>query len=126
MSKPLEWVGSAYKDLVAMPEEVQDTFGYGLHLAQDGGKHQDAKPFTQAGGGVMEIIEDNDGKTYRAMYTAKLANAVYVLHCFQKKSKSGVATPKQDAALVQQRLKAALAHSKAAISKAAAPPRKLS
>lgn len=126
MSKQLRWVGSTHKDLVAMPEAVQDTFGYALHLAQEGSKHPDAKPFTQAGGGVMEIVEDDDGNTFRAMYTAKLPNAVYVLHCFQKKSKSGIATPKQDIALVEQRLKAAIAHSKAAMNKAATPPRKSS
>lgn len=123
MSKPREWVGSSYKDLTALPDDVQDTFGYALDLAQRGLKHDNAKPFTQAGGGVMEVVEDDDGNTYRAMYTAKLANAVYVLHCFQKKSKSGKATPREHVALIEQRLKAAEAHSKQIMSKVA--PRKL-
>lgn len=117
MSKPLEWVGSSYKDLTALPDDVQDTFGYALDLAQRGLKHDNAKPFTQAGGGVMEVVEDDDGNTYRAMYTAKLPNAVYVLHCFQKKSKSGKATPREHVALIEQRLKAAEAHSKQIMSK---------
>jgi len=119
MSKPLEWVGSSYKDLTALPERAQNTFGYALDLAQRGQKHDDAKPFTQAGGGVMEVVEDDDGNTYRAMYTAKLPNAVYVLHCFQKKSKSGKATPREDVALIELRLKAAEAHSKQVMSKIA-------
>ncbi|MDR3416085.1 MAG: type II toxin-antitoxin system RelE/ParE family toxin [Nevskia sp.] len=121
----MDWLvlfGSSYKDLSALPDDVQDTFGYALDLAQRGLKHDHAKPFTQAGGGVMEVVEDDDGKTYRAMYTAKLPNAVYVLHCFQKKSKSGKATPREDVALIEQRLKAAEAHSKQVISKAV--PRK--
>ena len=117
MSKPLEWVGSSYKDLTALSEEVQDTFGYALDLAQRGLKHDDAKPFVQAGDGVMEVVEDHDGNTYRAMYTAKLPNAVYVLHCFQKKSKSGKSTPREDIALIELRLKAAKAHSKQVIAK---------
>ncbi len=71
---------------------------------------------------TMEVVEDDDGKTYRAMFTAKLPNAVYVLHCFQKKSKSGKATPREDVALIEPRLKAAEAHSKQVMSKAV--PRK--
>ena len=117
MSKPLEWVGSSYKDLSALPEAVQDTFGYALDLAQRGLKHDDAKPFTQGGDGVMESVEDDDGNTYRAMYIAKLPNAVYVLHCFQKKSKSGRATPREDVALIELRLKAAKDHSQQVMAK---------
>jgi phage-related protein len=116
MSKPLEWVGSSYKDLVALPEDVQDTFGYALDLAQRELKHDGAKSFTQVGGGVMEVVEDYDGNAYRAMYTAKLPNAVYVLHCFQKKSKSGKATPRKDVGLIELRLKAAQDHSKQVMS----------
>lgn len=117
MSKPLEWVGSSHKDLNALPEAVQDTFGYALDLAQRGLKHDDAKPFTQGGDGVMESVEDDDGNTYRAMYIAKLPNAVYVLHCFQKKSKSGRATPREDVALIELCLKAAKDHSQQVMAK---------
>lgn len=110
-SKPLLWVGSAKKDLQAMPGEVQDTFGYALHLAQTGGKHVQAKPLKGFGSaGVLEVVESEAGSTYRAVYTVKIAGAVYVLHCFQKKSTSGIATPKPDMDLVRERLKAALAH----------------
>ena len=109
--KPLLWVGSAKKDLLAMPGEVQDTFGYALHLAQTGGKHIQAKPLKGFGSaGVLEVVESEAGSTYRAVYTVKIAGAVYVLHCFQKKSTSGAATPKPNMDLVRERLKAALAH----------------
>jgi phage-related protein len=117
VSKPLEWVGSSYKDLTSLPETVQDTFGYALDLAQRGLKHDDAKSFTQAGDGVMEVVEDEDSNTYRAMYTARLRNAIYVLHCFQKKSKSGKATPREDLAVIELRLKAAKDHSKRVTAK---------
>lgn len=109
--KPLLWVGSSKKDLQAMPGEVQDTFGYALHLAQRGGKHAQAKPLKGFGSaGVLEVVESEAGSTYRAVYTVKIAGAVYVLHCFQKKSTSGIATPKPDMDLVRDRLKAAFAH----------------
>jgi phage-related protein len=97
----LEWVGSSYKDLTALLEAVQDTFGYALDLAQRGLKHDVAKSLGQAGDGVIEVVEDEDGNTYRAMYTARLPNAIYVLHCFQKKSKSGKATPREDVAVIE-------------------------
>ena len=109
--KPLLWVGSSKKDLQALPPEVQDTFGYALHLAQMGDKHGSAKPLKGFGSaGVLEIVEDLASNTYRAVYTVRIAEAVYVLHCFQKKSTSGVATPKPDLDLIRERLKAALAH----------------
>lgn len=110
-SKPLLWVGSSKKDLQAMPDEVQDSFGYALHLAQTGAKHAHAKPLKGFGSaGVLEVVESEAGSTYRAVYTVKVAAAVYVLHCFQKKSTSGIATPKPDLDLIRERLKAALAH----------------
>lgn len=94
-----------------MPRDVQDTFGYALHLAQTGGKHVQAKPLKGFGSaGVLEVVESEAGSTYRAVYTVKIAATVYVLHCFQKKSVSGIATPKPDMDLVRERLKAALAH----------------
>ncbi|QDW51044.1 addiction module toxin RelE [Burkholderia sp. KBS0801] len=112
-TKPLYWLGSARKDLKAMPEAVQDTFGYALYLAQTGRKHDQAKPLRGFGSaGVLEIVESEDNGTYRAVYTVKLGNSVYVLHCFQKKSSSGIATPKPDGDLVRERLKAAEAHAK--------------
>ena len=85
MVKPLEWVASAKKDLMAMPSEVVDVFGFALHVAQHGGKHLQAKPLKGFGSaGVLEIVEDDDGSTYRAVYTVRFGNALYVLHCFQK------------------------------------------
>ncbi|MBI1889635.1 MAG: type II toxin-antitoxin system RelE/ParE family toxin [Burkholderiales bacterium] len=108
--RPLRWVGSSKKDLSAMPEDVQDTFGYALHLAQTGGKHSQAKPLKGFGGaGVLEVVEDHQGDTYRAVYTVRYASAVYVVHCFQKKSTSGIATPKPDMDLIEARLKAVAA-----------------
>jgi phage-related protein len=107
LPKPLRWVGSSKKDLMAMPEEVQDVFGYALHLAQSGQKHPDSKPLKGFGGaGVLEVIEDFQGDAYRAVYTVRVPGAVYVLHCFQKKSTQGIATPKHDVELIKSRLKA--------------------
>lgn len=111
--KPLYWVASSRKDLKALPEEVQDVFGYALYLAQTGTKHDQVKPLKGFGGaGVLEVVEDYHGDTYRAVYTIKLADAVYVLHCFQKKSTQGIATPKPDLDLIRERLKVAEAHAK--------------
>ncbi|MFN0164595.1 MAG: type II toxin-antitoxin system RelE/ParE family toxin [Burkholderiales bacterium] len=106
--KPVKWVGSAKRDLDAMPEDVKDVFGHAIDLAQAGGKHQDAKVLTGFGSaGVLEVVEDHQGDAYRAVYTVRFAGWVYVLHCFQKKSKSGIATPKTDLDLIDSRLKAA-------------------
>lgn len=94
--KPLFWVASSKKDLQEMPDAVQDTFGYALHLAQIGKKADTAKPLKGFGSaGVLEVVEDQKGDTYRAVYTVKFANAVYVVHCFQKKSTKGIETPSQ-------------------------------
>ena len=106
--KPLIWVGSSKKDLLAQPGEVVDVFGYGLHLAQIGLKHPDAKPLSGFGSaGVLEIVEDWRGETYRAVYTVRIKSAVYVLHVFQKKSRHGTATPRADVELIRERLKKA-------------------
>jgi len=106
--KPVIWIGSAKADLSAFPEEVKDSIGFALYVAQQGGKHSDAKPLKGfAGAGVLEIIEDHDGDTYRAVYTVRLAGRVYVLHSFQKKSKSGISTPKPEVNLIKTRLKRA-------------------
>ena len=110
--KKLVWIASARKDLVDMPRDVQDTFGYALHLAQTGKKHDQAKPLKGFGSaGVLEVIEDDSGSTYRAVYTVRFRASVYVLHCFQKKSTRGIATSKPDLDLIRERLKAAQAHS---------------
>lgn len=91
-----------------MPEEVQDIFGYALYLAQIGQKHDDAKPLKGFGSaGVLEVVEDWHGDTYRAVYTVRFAAAVYVLHVFQKKARKGIETPKHEIALIRERLKAA-------------------
>ena len=109
--KPLFWIGSSWSDLKDCPDEVQDFIGYALHWAQRGGKSPDAKPLQGFGGaGVLEIVDDFDGNTYRAMYTVRFAGAVYALHVFQKKSRKGIATPKQDIELVKARLKRAEGH----------------
>jgi phage-related protein len=111
--KPLHWVGSSKKDLLTMPGDVIDVFGFALHLAQTGKKHEQAKPLRGFGGAsVLEVVEDHVGGTYRAVYTVKIADAVYVLHCFQKKSNQGIETPKQEMDLIRERLKAAQAHAK--------------
>ncbi|MGM0633767.1 MAG: type II toxin-antitoxin system RelE/ParE family toxin [Pseudomonadota bacterium] len=109
----LYWVGSARKDLKRLPDPVQDTFGYALHLAQSGGHHEQAKVLKGFHGtGVMEVVEDHDGNAYTAVYTVRFADAVYVLHCFQKKSPSGIRTTRNDTELIRQRLKVAEQHSK--------------
>jgi len=111
MVKPLEWVASSKKDLMSMPSDVVDVFGFALHVAQHGGKHSQAKPLKGFGSaGVLEVVEDDDGNTYRAVYTVRFDHAVYVLHCFQKKSHKGIATPKQDIDLIRDRLKLAQHH----------------
>lgn len=98
-----------------MPSDVVDVFGFALHMAQTGKKHEQAKPLKGFGGAsVLEVVEDHMGDTSRAIYTVKIGNSVYVLHCFQKKSKHGTETPKQDMDLVRDRLKAAQAHAKGA------------
>lgn len=96
-----------------MPDDVQDTFGYALHQAQVGKRHEQAKLLKSFGSaGVLEVVEDSGGGTFRAVYTVKFGDTVYVLHCFQKKSTHGIATPKPDMDLIRERLKAAEAHAK--------------
>ena len=107
--KPLHWVASAKKDYGAFPFEVQDEMGFALGLAQLGAKHPRAKPWTGEGAGIFEIVEDHRGDTYRAVYAVRFAEAVYVLHAFQKKSKSGIKTPQEDVKLIATRLKRAQA-----------------
>jgi len=104
--KPLYWVGSSKRDLMAMPAGVVDVFGYALYLAQIGRKHEQAKPLKGFGSaGVLEVVEDFQGNTYRAVYTVRYAESIYVLHVFQKKSKRGIATPQRELDLIRKRLK---------------------
>ncbi|WP_027711136.1 type II toxin-antitoxin system RelE/ParE family toxin [Dickeya chrysanthemi] len=111
MLKNLYWIASARKDMKEIPEDVQDVFGYALHLAQCGKKHSDAKVMTGfSGAGVLEVVEDYETDTYRAVYTVKIEDAVYVLHVFKKKSKKGIATPKPDMDKIRERLKQAEEH----------------
>ena len=106
--KPLVWIGSTLKDLRAFPEEVKDVMGFALSEAQVGGKHPDAKPLKgYKGAGVLEVVDDYDGDTYRAVYTVKFEGVVYALHAFQKKSKTGKATDKTDLDMIERRLKLA-------------------
>jgi len=109
--KPLFWIGRSYDDLLACPPEVRRTFGFALGQAQQGGKFVDAKPLKGFGGaGVLEVVEDWQSDTFRCVYSVKFAGAVYVLHTFQKKSKSGSKTPKHEIDLVKERLKRAEEH----------------
>ena len=105
--KPLYWIGSSLKDITGFPPDVQRSVGFALSAAQYGGKHPAAKPWKGEGPGVLEVVKDYDGETYRAIYTVRFARAVYVLHVFQKKSPRGIETRRSDVALVRERLKLA-------------------
>ncbi len=116
--KPVSWIGSSYRDFREFPDPVQDAMGYALYQAQIGLKHGSAKPLKGFGGaGVLEIVADHVGDTFRAVYTVKFVTAIYVLHAFQKKSKSGIKTTTEDMELIQRRLKAADADYKAQLEK---------
>ncbi len=104
--KPCEFIGSSKNDISSMPQQVKDAFGFAIRAAQRGAKHPDAKPLKGFGGaGVLEVVENFDGDTFRAVYTVKFAGMIYVLHVFQKKSKRGAKTPKTDLDLIKNRLK---------------------
>ena len=106
--KTLKWIGSSYKDLISLPDDIRREFGFALSLAQFGEKHINAKVLKGFGGaGVLEVIENNVGGTYRAVYTIKFDEIVFVLHCFQKKSKTGIETPKEDMNIIQSHMKLA-------------------
>jgi phage-related protein len=106
--KSIVWIGSSRRDLKSFPAEVKDVIGYALYQAQVGRKASSAKALAGFGGaGVLEIVKDHQTDTYRAVYTVKFAEVVYVLHAFQKKSKKGIATPKSDIDLIRRRLKIA-------------------
>jgi len=109
--RALVWIGSCLDDLRAFPDEVRCTMGYAIYLAQMGDKHPDAKPLRGFGGaGVLEVVDDWAGDTYRVVYTVRYPTAVSVLHAFQKKARRGIATPKQDLDLIRARLRRAQEH----------------
>ncbi len=109
--KPVAWVGSSKKDFRAFPDDVQDALGFALYQAQIREWHASMKPLKGfAGAGVVELVESHQGDTYRAVYTVRFEEAVYVLHAFQKKSKSGIKTPPQDMTMIKSRLKLAEEH----------------
>jgi phage-related protein len=102
--KQLIFVADSHRTLAEFPEPVQRHVGFALYQAQLGDKHIDAKPLKNIAGGVLKVVSDHDGDTYRTVYTVKLAKAVYVLHAFQKKAKHGIATPQSEIDLVKKRL----------------------
>ncbi len=102
--KPVIWMGDSLARLQAFPPIVQDEIGYAIYLAQIGEKHPRAKPLKGLASGVLEVVSDHRGDTFRAVYTVRFQDRVYVLHAFQKKSKKGIATPQPDIALMKQRL----------------------
>jgi phage-related protein len=111
--RPLLWVGSSKKDLMELPSAVRKFFGHALHFAQNHERHDAAKALKGFGSaGILEVVEDDADGTYRAVYTVKFQEAVFVLHCFQKKSTSGIATPKRDIEIIRVRLRAAEAAAK--------------
>jgi phage-related protein len=111
---PAIWIGSSLSDLKQFPDDVQHVIGYAIERAQIGGKHPSAKPLTGdrafRGAGVLEIVDDFDGDTFRAVYTVRFPSVVYVLHVFQKKSKTGIETPKAEIERIKARLKMARKH----------------
>jgi len=107
--KPLHWVGSSKKDLLVFPEDVISDVGYVLGVVQQGGAPPSAKHWKGEGAGVLEIVEDHRGDTFRVVYTIRFEQAIYVLHCFQKKSPSGIKTAGTDVDLIHERLKLAKA-----------------
>lgn len=104
--KELIWMGDSRGNLRAFPDEVKEIMGFALRQAQQGGKHPHTKPLKGfKGAGVLEIVENHDGDTYRAIYTVRIKEKVYVLHAFQKRSKKGIQTPQKDIEVIKSRLK---------------------
>ncbi len=102
--KPVIWMGDSLERLQEFPATVRDEVGYAIYLAQIGEKHVHAKPLGGLGSGVLEVVSDHRGDTFRAVYAVRFQDRVYVLHAFQKKSKKGIATPQPDIAVLKQRL----------------------
>ncbi len=118
--KPVEWIGSSRDELRGFPQDVRRVMGQAIDDAQCGGEHLAAKALKGFGGrGVLEIVDDFDGDTYRAVYTVRFAGVVYVLHAFQKKSRKGIATPRREIDLIKARLKRAEEHYRANYAKGA-------
>jgi phage-related protein len=105
--RPVHWIGSSKRDLLGFPREVVDDFGFALSVVQHGGSPPSAKPWKGQGPGVFELVEEHRGDAFRAVYTVRFEKAIYVLHCFQKKSPSGVRTARQDIVLIRERLRVA-------------------
>jgi phage-related protein len=111
MQKPALWIGSSRNDLRAFPDEVRRVMGLAINDAQNGEEHPRAKALKGFGGrSVLEVVDDEDDDSYRAVYTVRFAGVIYVLHAFQKESKKGIETPKRDIELIKARLKLAEAH----------------
>lgn len=104
--KPIIWIRSSHKDLKEFPSEVQDEIGYALYVAQIGDKHPKAKPLKGLPG-IMQVRSDYASNTYRAVYTTKISDTIYVLHAFEKKSKRGIETPKREIDRIKRRLRIA-------------------
>ena len=119
MVKPLEWIGSSNNDIRKFPKEVRIVMGYALDVAKNGGKADNVKPLKGIvpGSGVLEVIDDYDGDTYRAVYTVRFEEFIYVLHAFKKKSTKGINTPKQEIDLIKTRYKEAENRYKACLKK---------
>lgn len=104
--RQIVYLGSSQKDLRKLPLEIQELFAYALEIALKGGRHEDAKPLKGFHGcSVIEVVGDHRGDTFREVYTVRFKEVVYVLHVFQKKSKKGITTSKEDVTLINQRLK---------------------
>jgi phage-related protein len=116
--KSVVWIASSKSDLRDFPVDVRRVFGVAINDAQNGEEHPDAKALKGFGGrSVLEVVDDYDGDTYRAVYTIKFAEVVYILHCFQKKAKKGSETPKHDMELIRHRLKTAELHYRSGFGK---------
>ena len=109
LERPLHWIGSTKKDFLTFPEPVVDDFGYALGVVQQGGSPPSSKPWKGEGPGVFELVGDYGGNAYRVAYTIRFERAIYVLHCFQKKSPSGIRTARKDATLIRARMSVARA-----------------
>lgn len=108
--RPLFWLASSRKDYAEFPRRVQEEFGFELFLAQTGQHPPSAKKLKGLGSGIVELMDDHDGDTFRAVYTVRFVSAVYVLHCFKKKSKRGIETPQSDIELIKKRFRDAEVH----------------
>ena len=105
--KKIIWLGNSRKNIIKFPEAVKERVGYALYLSQLGENSKNTKMMKGLGNGVYEIVDDFDKDTYRCVYTVRYAETLYILHSFQKKSKSGIKTPKNDIDLIKSRLRIA-------------------